>query len=88
LDAPAIADTVAAPGAGPDERARAAELSARLEEAVAQLPVKQRAVFLMARYDGLSYDEISRVLGIPVGTVKSRMNTAVKGLLAAVEETD
>ena len=83
-----VADAVAAPGAGPDQRAREAELSARLEKAVAQLPVKQRAVFLMARYEGLPYGEIASALGIPLGTVKSRMNTAVQRLLSAVEETD
>ncbi|HUW61387.1 MAG TPA: sigma-70 family RNA polymerase sigma factor [Candidatus Bathyarchaeia archaeon] len=87
-DAPTYADTLAAPDPGPDRLAREAEAAERLENAVARLPVKQRAVFLMARYDGLSYDEISKILSIPVGTVKSRMNTAVNSLLAAIQETD
>ena len=88
LNAPTLADALATPGAGPGQRALEAEAAERLEKAVARLPVKQRAVFLMSRYDGLSYDEISKVLSIPVGTVKSRMNTAVNSLLAAIQETD
>jgi len=95
LDAPVgdaagatYADAMAGSEAGPDARACEAELAARLEEALADLPLKQRAVFLMARYDGMSYEEIGKALGIPVGTVKSRMNTAVRRLLAAIEETD
>jgi len=43
-------------------------------------------VFLMARYDGMSYEEIAESLRIPVGTVKSRMNTAVNALMDALEE--
>jgi len=66
--------------AGPEDIAVARERMARLEAAVAQLPLKQRSVFLMARYEGLPYEEIAQALEIPVGTVKSRMNTAVKYL--------
>ncbi len=87
-DGGTMAETVASTDAGPDQRAREAELSARLEKAVADLPVKQRSVFLMARYDGLPYEEIASALGIPLGTVKSRMNSAVQRLLAAVEEKE
>lgn len=84
---PTYADALAGSDAGPAEHAREAELAAKLEDALAALPLKQRAVFLMSRCEGMSYDEIAKSLGIPVGTVKSRMNTAVQRLLAAVEET-
>ncbi len=70
----------------PAEKAAEAELAERLERAVQALPTKHRAVFLMARYDGMSYEEIAASLKIPVGTVKSRMNTAVNALMDALEE--
>ncbi len=92
LDAPGRADGIplvdrtASPKAGPSQLAGESELAERLGAAVDALSVKHRAVFLMARYDGMPYDEIARVLRIPVGTVKSRMNKAVRVLLTELEE--
>lgn len=74
-------DTTTASTADPAAAAIAQETAQRLERAVAKLPVKQRAVFLMARYDEMPYADIAETLGIPVGTIKSRMNKAVKFLL-------
>jgi RNA polymerase sigma-70 factor (ECF subfamily) len=71
---------------GPGEQARETELVGALESALGELPEKHRAVFLMARYDGMRYEEIASALHIPVGTVKSRMNKAVKVLLESVEQ--
>ncbi len=70
----------------PAEKAAEAELAGRLAAAVQSLSIKHRSVFLMARYEGMSYEEISQSLGIPLGTVKSRMNTAVNALMDALEE--
>ncbi len=72
--------------AGPDQTARKAEALVRLQEALGELPEKHRAVFLMARYDEMPYDEIARSLQVPVGTVKSRMNKAVHFLMQAVQD--
>lgn len=72
--------------AGPDQYARESELLERLEQALGELPIKQRTVFLMARYEGLTYDEIGAALAIPVGTVKSRMNHAVHFLMNELRE--
>lgn len=81
-----LGDALPSGGADPEAQARAAETAARLQQAVAGLSLKHRAVFLMARYEGLSYAEISGALRIPVGTVKSRMNKAVQHLMAELEE--
>lgn len=75
-------EEAASPAPGPREYANAEETAARLAAAVSRLPEGQRAVFLMARYHEMPYDEIADALNIPVGTVKSRMNTAVKFLLS------
>jgi RNA polymerase sigma-70 factor (ECF subfamily) len=83
-----LGDLIASEAPAPDAQAQASETAAKLEAALAKLPVKHRAVFLMARYDGMPYEDIARSLRIPVGTVKSRMHKAVQHLLAAVEEID
>jgi len=51
-------------------------LSSTLERAIASLPVKYRTVFLLREVNQLSYKEMSQSLGIPLGTVKSRVNRA------------
>lgn len=63
-------------GAGLDSRTRAAALL----DALGALPEGQRAVFELGALQGLPYEEVSEVLGIPVGTVKSRMFHAVRRL--------
>jgi RNA polymerase sigma-70 factor (ECF subfamily) len=65
----------AAPADGSDE-ARADVL----RSAVAGLPFKLREVVVLKYQEGLSYDEMSRVLGRPSGTVASRLNRALAEL--------
>ncbi len=52
------------------------ELSGFLEHALAQLPEEQRLVALLADVNGLPYDEVAAIAGIPAGTVKSRLSRA------------
>jgi len=82
-----LADRIAARNPSPSDHARESELAGLLDTAIGDLSAKHRSVFLMARYEGLSYDDISRSLGIPLGTVKSRMNKAVHFLLDRLGET-
>jgi RNA polymerase sigma factor (sigma-70 family) len=51
-----------------------------VQHALAQLPDKLRIVLVMSIYQGLRYNEIGEVLGIPEGTVKSRVFLALKQL--------
>ncbi len=44
-----------------------------LASALAQLPIEQRAVILLVGVEDLSYAEAAQALGIPVGTVMSRL---------------
>jgi RNA polymerase sigma-70 factor (ECF subfamily) len=56
------------------------EEAAGVEAAIRSLAPLYRTVFLMSHRDGLKYAEIGARLGIPVGTVKSRMAEAVRRL--------
>jgi len=60
----------AAPGADPVDRGR-------LRERIADLPENMRAVLLLRYYEGMSEAEMAEVLGIPRGTVKSRLHAAL-----------
>jgi len=73
-----------APADGPEERLERAEFEARFERALASLPADQRSVFVLRFHESMSYEEISRTLDLPIGTVMSRLNRArqkLKGLL-------
>lgn len=56
----------------------------RVAEALARLPEEQRVVILLRFYQELSLAEIAGVLGIPVGTVKSRLHYGLKALHAVL----
>lgn len=51
-----------------------------ISSAVADLPSRQRQVFVLKEMDGFQLSEISEMLGIPLGTVKSLMFRAVRKL--------
>lgn len=52
--------------------------------ALASLSVEHREVVLLHEIDGLTYQEAAELLGIPVGTVKSRLHHAFSNLRAAM----
>jgi RNA polymerase sigma-70 factor (ECF subfamily) len=61
------------------------EHAALVERAVARLPGPLSEVYRL-RAAGMSYEELSDVLGVPVGTVKSRMHEMVKRLREEVRQ--
>jgi RNA polymerase sigma-70 factor (ECF subfamily) len=58
---------------GPDERVESADTGARVRSALDTLPVKHREILCLRHFEDLSYLEISEQLGIPEGTVMSRL---------------
>jgi RNA polymerase sigma-70 factor (ECF subfamily) len=68
------------PDGGPEVLAERRERGERVRQAVLDLPPASRAVIVLREYEGLSYKEIADTLGIPMGTVMSRLNYA-RGLL-------
>ncbi len=63
-----------------EELAASNEFQAHLDRALEELPEKLRLVLLLAAMEGHTIDEIAAMLGIPAGTVKSRIFFARKQL--------
>jgi RNA polymerase sigma-70 factor (ECF subfamily) len=74
---------MADPAAGPAETVA---WRGDLDTALASLPPGQRAVVLLVDADGFSYDEAAAVLGVPAGTIASRLNHARSTLRGALSE--
>jgi RNA polymerase sigma-70 factor (ECF subfamily) len=60
------------------------DLRRALERAISELPPEHRAVFVMFEVEGVDCTSIARDLGIPVGTVYSRLHTSRHHLQAAL----
>ncbi|MBO1333366.1 RNA polymerase sigma factor [Streptomyces sp. VRA16 Mangrove soil] len=69
-------------------RAGARGLRRELAAALAALPRRQRDVVLLVAWTDLSYEEAAEALGIPVGTVRSRLSRARSTLREALGGTD
>ena len=52
------------------------------------LPMRHRAVVELTFVEGMSYRDIATTLGIPIGTVKSRMSYAIDKLTQALKSFD
>lgn len=65
---------------GPLAELQGEERKAWIRESVARLPEILRETLIMAYYQDLKYREIAEALGIPVGTVKSRLHAAISKL--------
>lgn len=75
-----LVDVLDAPDANGHDEGHADHVRRRIHQAVALLPEGQREVFVMANQQNMKYQEIAQILGIPEGTVKSRMHNAVRHL--------
>ena len=60
--------------------------AAQLRDAIDSLSEEHRMVVLMADVEGMSYKEIAEELGVPMGTVMSRLNRARKNLRSALAD--
>jgi RNA polymerase sigma-70 factor, ECF subfamily len=69
----------------PEAQVSQKERAGLVQKAVLSLPEASRAVLVLREYEGLSYQEISSILDIPVGTVMSRLNYARNTLKAKLQ---
>ncbi len=68
------------PEAGVVQAAAQAWSKGHLAAGLAELPAEQRAAVELAYYDGLTYKQVAKALGIPEGTAKSRLRLAMARL--------
>ena len=85
-DAPAL-EIVDASGAGPDTQLASRERAETVRRALLELSEPYRVVVVLRHYEGLKFREISDVLDIPEGTVKSRMAEALSQLSDLLNKT-
>jgi len=64
------------------------DLRDQLDRALARLTPEHRAVVVLHHYVGLPLSEIAEILGVPYGTVGSRLHHATRGLRAAITAGD
>jgi len=69
---------------GPGELASVVDRD-QLERGFRRLSIDHRAVVVLHHYLDLPLDEVAEALGVPVGTVRSRLHYAMRGLRAALE---
>jgi RNA polymerase sigma-70 factor (ECF subfamily) len=70
-----------------DERMDQRTLALRLDAAIARLPVDQREAVVLRHRLGLSHEEMCGTLGVPLGTVKSRLARALTALREYMKES-
>jgi len=74
----------------PFDHAAQAEVRVRVESALRQLPEAFRTVVVLREIEGFAYEEISEILNVNLGTVKSRLTrgrSALRALLVTTENT-
>ena len=73
-------------GADPLDVLRRAEIRAKLEAALAALPVYHRGVIVMREVEGMSYEEMAEAMGVSKGTIMSRLFHARQKLQRALAD--
>ena len=70
-------NTVTADETMPYEELERNETTSRVEQVIANMPENLREILLLAYFNRFSYKQMAEILSIPIGTVKSRLHTAV-----------
>jgi len=78
----------ASDGPSPPERVQAGERVARVRRAISGLPERQREAIVLYAFEQMTYREISEVLDVPIGTVKTLIHRGRVALAEMLERRD
>ena len=84
----ALIESLGGVEADPGEEAELVEQQIQVRRAVDALPEQTRQVVMLVYFQGLKYREAADILGIPVGTVKSRLHAAIEKLSESIGEVN
>ena len=73
LETPSVERQVRDPARGPEELTLSSDAARIVERGLLRLPGRFREAVVLRDIEGMSYQEISKVLGIRLGTVRSRI---------------
>jgi RNA polymerase sigma-70 factor (ECF subfamily) len=71
-----LAEYLACERPGPEQEAAGSQMQAVVMRLVQQLDERYRVILMLRVVDGMSYDELAETLGVPAGTVESRLHRA------------
>jgi RNA polymerase sigma-70 factor (ECF subfamily) len=72
-----VLNTLSSDSTMPYEQLEQGETSARVAQIIANMPDNLREILILAYFNKFSYKQMASILSIPIGTVKSRLHTAV-----------
>ena len=85
-DADSLTSQLVSSGPSPEADLRRQQLREEVWRALAKLPAEKREIIVLRDFHDLAYNDIAQVLGIPIGTVMSRLHGARRQLRARLEE--
>jgi len=88
MDPHSLDPLVAAVTSTPEHAAMAGESLAQLRAAIGALPPSQARALVLAALRGMTAAQVATAEGIPVGTAKSRIRAALRGVRATVAEQE
>ncbi len=85
---PALLEAAEIPsdGPGPAEQVELSEETLALRECLSELPSEQSEVLVLFYLESMRYREIAEALGVPIGTVKSRLHAAKRALAVTLRK--
>ena len=81
-----IRDCLRSDGDSPLQEVLDSELEQRLRESIDSLPDKAREVLVLHRFQGLNYREIAEITAAPLGTVRSRLHSALNQIRKQIRD--
>jgi RNA polymerase sigma-70 factor (ECF subfamily) len=72
-----VLDTLTSDDTMPYEELEDGEIASQVRQVIADMPENLREILILAYFNKFSYKQMARILSIPIGTVKSRLHTAV-----------